>query len=337
MNGVRSYFDIQNEHTPFTSYPLPTYTSAGNSASGSNSSFSSQASEDYSQGWSSQYTVLSLLAATGLVTTVTTASASGSASGSHSYSSSGAASTWSQTGNYAAGNGTSSGTSASSGTSLTESMQSQWQEGYVITAGPPGRQRRRRLGQQPGERHASSFSAAAACRVGHQRFGIFSASGQAGGPASRPGPLQRPVHLVRAVEPGVDVGLIGVGNDDRSRLGKETNAWSTRLVVAKVRSGSGSGSGTSTSTSGSVSSSYNQDVGYTGFYQGAGFSGMGAGTDGGWRWGVGWAGAGPNGPLGLSAFSSVGYVFAQGDRLGRRHKRPVRHGRGDGVAPGAGQ
>ena len=100
------------------------------------SSFSSQASETYAQGWSSQYTVLSTLAANGSVTTITTASASGSASGGHAYTSSGSSSSWSQTGDYAAGNGSVTQSSASSGLSLTESLQSQWQEGYIITSLP---------------------------------------------------------------------------------------------------------------------------------------------------------------------------------------------------------
>ncbi len=110
--------------------------SYGDSSSSGDSSFSSQASETYGQGWSSQYTVLSTLAANGSVTTVTTGSASGSASGNYSYSSSGTSDSWLLSGDYAGGNGSSGGTHGAWGQSVTESLQSQWQEGYVITSLP---------------------------------------------------------------------------------------------------------------------------------------------------------------------------------------------------------
>ena len=109
---------------------------SGDADNGGSSSSSAQASESYSQGWSSQYNVLSTLAADGAVTTTTTGSASGSASGSHGYASGQTNDWWDQTGDYAGGNGTSSQSEDASGLALTETMQSQWQEGHTITALP---------------------------------------------------------------------------------------------------------------------------------------------------------------------------------------------------------
>ena len=288
--------------------------SSGNSASGSDSSFSSQATENYSQGWSSQYTVLSLLAATGLVATVTTASASGSASGSHSYSSSGAASSWTQTGNYAAGNGTSSGTNASSGTSLTESMQSQWQEGYVITSGPTGTTT---TGGASGSSQASGNSSSYSDSSGFAESassssGFSNASGT--GWWSNVAGQDHYSDQSSWAEPWNLVGMSSSGATTVDHVwGNETNAWGSSGWSSSA--GSGSGSGSSTSSSGSLSSSYNQDVGYSGFSTAnGGSSGLAApGADPGWSWGVGWYGAGVNGPLGPSAYSGLGYVFPPGD------------------------
>jgi trimeric autotransporter adhesin len=110
--------------------------SSGDSSNGSDSSFSSVETESYGQGWSSQYNVVSTLAANGAVTTITTAGASGGASGTHSYTSSGASDYWSQTGNYAAGSGSLSQSHGSWGQTVTESLQSSWQEGYTFTTLP---------------------------------------------------------------------------------------------------------------------------------------------------------------------------------------------------------
>ncbi len=113
-------------------------TSYGDFLNGGDSSSSAQASEQLAQGWSSQYNVLSTLAADGSVVTATTGSASGSASGTHGYASGTASDSWSQSGSYAGGNGSSSASHASSGQSVTETLQSGWQEGYTITSGPSG-------------------------------------------------------------------------------------------------------------------------------------------------------------------------------------------------------
>ena len=92
--------------------------------------------------------------------------------------------------------------------------------------------------------------------------------------------------------------------------GEETNTWGSSSWWSSQ--GSGSGSGSSASTSGSNSSGYDLDLDYSGFYQGTGV-GAGGATDAGWRWGAGWPGAGRNGPLGPSAYSGLGYVFAPGN------------------------
>ena len=303
--------------------------SAGDSASGSDSSFSSQASENYGQGWSSQYTVVSILAATGAVNTVTTASASGSASGNHTYSSSGSSSGWSQTGDYAAGNGTSSRSSASSGLSLAESLQSQWQENYVITAGPTGTTTTggasgssQASGDASWYNNASGFSESDS---GGSGYSYASGNNWASGASGQDNyndqsSWSEPYNLVGTSSSGATVDHV---------WGSETNTWSNGTWSSSQGSGSGSGSGSSTSfsTSGSGSSSYDQNVGYSGFYQDAGYSGMGAAADAGWSWGVG-----ANGPLGPSAFSGVGDVFMPGDSVSVTNPGDQSNTEGDSVS-----
>ena len=255
------------------------------------------------------------------MTTVTTASASGSASGNHTYSSSGTADSWSQTGDYAAGNGTSSETSASSGVSLTESLQSQWQENYVISAGPTGTTT---TGGASGSSQASGDASwyegdSGSAESESSGYGYSDASGTswASGVSGQDhyddqSSWSEPWNLV-----GTSSGSSSSGTTVDHVWGDATltwssGGWSSQSYGSGSGSGHGSGSSTSFSTSGSTSSSYDQDVGYTGFYQNAGFSNLAPGADGGWRWGVGWGGV-PTGPLGPSAYSGLGYAFAPGD------------------------
>ncbi len=87
------------------------------------------------------------------------------------------------------------------------------------------------------------------------------------------------------------------------------------VVVARLRLrlGSGSGSSTSFSTSGSGSSSYDLDVGYSGFTKARGLTSASAPatTPAGLGRRLAWRRR--NGPLGPSAFSSVGFAFSPGD------------------------
>ncbi len=105
-------------------------------------------------------------------------------------------------------------------------------------------------------------------------------------------------------EPYDQVGTSSSGTTVDHVWGSSTNTWGSSDWWSSQGSGSGSGGGSS--TGGSNSGGYDLYVAYSGFYQDAGY-------DAGWRWGVGWPGAGRNGPLGPSAFSGVGYVFAPGD------------------------
>ena len=318
-------------------------TSTGDSSNGSDSSFSSQASEAYGQGGSSQYAAVSTLAANGSVTTVTTGSASGGASGNHTYSSSGASASWSQTGDYAAGDGTASGASASSGLSLTESMQSQWQENYTITAGPTGTTTTGGAsanGQASGAaswyNSGSGFTESDGSSSG---YSFASGNNWASGASGQDNyndqtSWSEPYNLV-----GSSSGSSSGTTVDHV-WGSATNTWSSGTWSSSQGYGSGSGSGfgngsgssTSFSTSSSGSSGYDLDVSYSGFYQGAGYSGMGAGADAGWVWGVGWAGAGTNGPLGPSAFSGVGYAFTPGDPVSVTQPGDQSNTEGDSVS-----
>ena len=302
-------------------------TSTGDSDNGSDSSFSSQAAEDYSQGWSSQYTVVSLLAATGIVTTVTTASASGSASGNHTYSSSGTADSWSQTGDYAAGNGTSS---------ETERLVGRVAHGVaaIAVAGELRHQRRpdrhdhhrRCLGQQPGQRRRLlvTHGGQRLRGIGEQRLRLFRRLGhELGVGRQRPGPLRRPVQLVGALESGGHVvRLVVVRDDGGSRLGRrdahleQRPGWSSQSYGSGSGSGHGSGSSTSFSTSGSDFQRLRPGRGLLRLLpERRLLQRWPPAADGGWRWGVGWPGGVRNGPLGPSAYSGLGYVFAPGDAV----------------------
>ena len=255
-----------------------------------------------------------------MVTTVTTASASGSASGNHAYTSSGFSSSWAQTGNYAAGNGTSSGTSASSGLSVAESMQSQWQEGYTITAGPAGTTTTggasgsgEASGNASWHSSGSGFAESDTSGSGHSYASGTSWSSGVSGQDNYNDQTSwsEPWNLVGASSSGSS----SSGTTLDHVWGSATSGWSSGSWWSSQGSGSGSGSGSSgsLSTSGSGSGGYDQYVNYPSFYQGAGFHGTGASGDLGWAWGVGWTGAGTNGPLGPSAYCNLGFAFAPGN------------------------
>ncbi len=56
--------------------------------------------------------------------------------GLHTYSSGDTSDSWSQTSGYAGGNGTASESEDTASLSVTETLTSQWQEGYTITSLP---------------------------------------------------------------------------------------------------------------------------------------------------------------------------------------------------------
>ncbi len=232
-------------------------TSYGDSSSGGDSSFSSQATEDYSQGWSSQYTVLSTLAATGIVLTVTTVSASGGASGSHTYSSSGTGDVWSQTGDYAAGDGSSGGADGATGASLTESLQSQWQENYVLSAGPAGTTTTGGAsGSSEAIGDASSYTSGNGWSESDGGGGSGSGSGSgysdASGESWSSGATTQDHYDDQSSwsEPWNQVGASSSGATVDHVWGEETNTWGSSSWWSSQSSGSGSGSGTRPSTSG---------------------------------------------------------------------------------------
>jgi Putative Ig domain len=305
-------------------------TGTGDSNNGADSSMHTNASENYSQGWLSQYVVVSTLAANGSVSTVTTASASGSASGSHSYTSNETADSRSQTGDYAAGNGSITQSSASSGLSVTESLQSLWQEAYTITSlpglattttgGASGSSQA--SGDASSYSNTSNLSESASNSSGYSySMGMSQSTGQTAQDHYHDQTIWS--ELYYAVAAWASGGILG------SMPGATTvdHVWGNATYQGGSVAGSGLGSGMSGSGSGltvssgsstsggSSSASYDQDI-FT-----LGFSIMGYGAyycvgsrfDGGWSWGQNWAGAGTNGPLGASAFSGVGYAYTPGN------------------------
>ena len=193
-------------------------------------------------------------------------------------------------------------------------MQSQWQENYVLTSGPTGTTT---TGGASGSSQASGDSSSYSDSSGFAESatsssGYSSASG-AGWWSNVAGQDHYNDQTTWA-EPWNLVWMSASGGTTVDHVwGEETNAWGSSGWSSSA--GSGSGSGSSTSSSGSLSSSYNQDVGYSGFSTAnGGSSGLPApGADPGWRWGQGWYGAGTDGPLGPSAYSGLGYVFPPGD------------------------
>ncbi len=195
-------------------------------------------------------------------------------------------------------------------------MQSQWQENYVITAGPTG------TTTTGGASGSGQASGDASWYEGGSDFAESDSSGSgysyaSGNSLASDVSGQDHYHDQSSwSEPYNLVGASSSGTTVDNVWGNATTAWNdgTWSSSQGPSSGSGSGSGSSTSsaTSGSFSTSYDQVVGYSGFLPNADFYGMGASGDPGWRWGVGWAGAGPNGPLGPSAYSGLGYTFAPG-------------------------
>ncbi len=197
-------------------------------------------------------------------------------------------------------------------------MQAQWQENYVITAGPTGTTI---SGGASGSSQASGDASwyedgSGFAESDSSGSGSSSGSGysDASGASWASGFSGQDHYKDQSSwsEPYNLVGLSSSGTTVDNVWGDTTTTWSngTWSSWQGPSSGSGSGSGASSATSGSFSTSYDQDVGYSGFSQEAGVSEMG--SDSGWTWGVGWAGAGRNGPLGPSAYSGLGYTFAPG-------------------------
>jgi Putative Ig domain len=265
------------------------------------------------------------LAANGAVTTITTAGASGGESGTHTYTSNGTTDFWAQTGDYAAGNGFSSQGHGIWGESITESLQSSWQEGYTFTSLPG--QATITTGGASGSSHnsgdySSNQSGSGMSEWDTSNGGYASASGLTWASGfARQDHYDDPSSWSEPYNPGGgSPGASSSGTAVDHVWGGVTSSWSSGSwwTSQGYASGSGSGagggssSGSSIFTSGTGSSSYDLYVGYPGFYQG-GFAGPVPALDAGWSWGEGWVGAGENGPLGASAYSGLGYVFAPGN------------------------